>query len=95
VLSIIFFAQSACTSLWFVGGATQSLGGAGAVFGNLSFQQAALEYFGYMWELYTFWAFVPLLLATHAQLHFEVGVYGPSWAFGLVAAGAPACVAGS
>ena len=48
-----------------------------------------------MWELYTFWAFVPLLLAIHAQLHSEVSVYGPSWVFGLIAAVAPAYVAGS
>ncbi|WP_188562472.1 MFS transporter [Hymenobacter frigidus] len=64
------------------------------VFGNRPFRQAALGYFGHMWELYTFWAFVPLLLATHAQLHPAAGAYGPGWAFGLIAAGAPACVAG-
>ena len=38
---------------------------------------------------------MPLLLAIHAQLHSEVDTYGPSWAFGLIADGAPACVAGS
>ena len=65
-----------------------------AVFRPRPFRQAALGYFGHMWELYTFWAFVPLLLATHAQLHPEGGSYGPGWAFGLIAAGAPACVAG-
>ena len=65
-----------------------------AVFGHRAFGQAALGYFGHMWELYTFWAFVPLLLATHAQLHPAAGAYGPGWAFGLIAAGAPACVAG-
>jgi len=48
--------------LWFIGGAAQNLGGTGAVFGSLPFQQAALEYFGHMWELCAFWAFVPLLL---------------------------------
>ena len=62
MLPTIVFAQFACTSLWFAGGAARSLGGTGAVFGNLSFQQAALEYFGHMWELYTFWTFVPLVL---------------------------------
>ena len=39
------------------------------VFRDRPFRQAALGYFGHMWELYTFWAFVPLLLATHARLH--------------------------
>ena len=66
----------------------------GTVFGNRPFRQAALGFCGHMWELYTFWAFVPLLLATHAQLHPAAGAYGPGWAFGLIAAGAPACVAG-
>ena len=47
-----------------------------------------------MWELYTFWAFVPLLLATHARLHPGQSGYGRGWAFGLIAAGAPACVLG-
>ena len=94
MLPTIVFAQFACTSLWFAGGAVRSLGGTSAVFGNLPFQQAALEYFGHMWELYTFWAFVPLLLAIHAKLHSEMDAYGPSWVFGLIAAGAPACVAG-
>ena len=58
------------------------------------FRQAALGYFGHMWELYTFWAFVPLLLATHARLHPGQSGYGRGWAFGLIAAGAPACVLG-
>ncbi|WP_235184049.1 MFS transporter [Hymenobacter sp. IS2118] len=64
------------------------------VFRERAFRQAVLGYFGHMWELYTFWAFVPLLLATHAQLHPEAGPVSPAWAFGLIAAGAPACVAG-
>ena len=62
VLPTIVFAQFACTSLWFAGDAAQSLGGTGAIFGNLLFQQAALDFFGHMWELYISWAFVPLLL---------------------------------
>ena len=60
------------------------------IFGYRPFRQVALGYFGHMWELYTFWAFVPLLLATHAQLHPETGSYGPGWAFGMIAT----CVAG-
>ena len=33
-----------------------------AIFGNLPFQQAVLDFFGHMWELHISWAFVPLLL---------------------------------
>ncbi|MEM9068997.1 MAG: MFS transporter [Myxococcota bacterium] len=32
------------------------------------FRGAALGYFGHMWELYTFWAFLPALLALHGDL---------------------------
>ena len=69
-------------------------GAAGTVLRVAPFRQVALGYFGHMWELYTFWAFVPLLLATHARLHPGLPAYGPGWAFGLIAAGAPACVLG-
>ncbi|MFC7670246.1 nitrate/nitrite transporter [Hymenobacter humi] len=75
-------------------GARLQLSAAWEVFRERAFRRAALGYFGHMWELYTFWAFVPLLLATHAQLHPQAGAFGPGWAFGLIAAGAPACVAG-
>ena len=64
------------------------------VLAHRPFRAAALGYFGHMWELYTFWAFVPLLLAMHTRLHPEQPAYGPGWAFGLIAAGAPACVLG-
>ncbi|MCC3151667.1 MFS transporter [Hymenobacter sp. BT770] len=75
-------------------GARLQLGTAWQVFRERPFRRAALGYFGHMWELYTFWAFVPLLLVTHARLHPESGPFGPGWAFGLIAAGAPACVVG-
>ncbi|GAA4363622.1 MFS transporter [Hymenobacter saemangeumensis] len=64
------------------------------VFRARAFRQAALGYFGHMWELYTFWAFVPLLLATHSALHPGAGSFGPGWSFAIIAAGGPACVAG-
>ncbi|MBF9143666.1 MFS transporter [Hymenobacter properus] len=64
------------------------------VFRDRPFRAAALGYFGHMWELYTFWAFVPLWLAAYAQRHPGSGLLGPGWAFGIIAVGAPACVAG-
>jgi MFS family permease len=64
------------------------------VFRDRPFREAALGYFGHMWELYTFWAFVPLWLAAYAQRHPAVGPLGPGWAFAIIALGAPGCVAG-
>lgn len=33
------------------------------------FRAAAIGYFGHMWELYAFWAFVPILIERHAERH--------------------------
>jgi len=60
------------------------------IFRNSSLRSAALGYFGHMWELYTFWAFVPFIIstynnATHATLPVSL------LSFVVVAAGAISC----
>ncbi len=51
---------------------------------------SVLGYFGHMWELYSLWVLVPLVLAT--RLTGTVAVSG--WAFWVLAVGALGCVAG-
>ncbi len=64
------------------------------VFENRSFRSAAFGYFGHMWELYSFWAMVPWILAfyneTHADAEFEISF----WSFIIIAIGGLGCVIG-
>lgn len=64
------------------------------VFKNKDFRAAAFGYFGHMWELYTFWAFVPVILATWNLLNPENDLNIPLISFLIIALGGLACVAG-
>lgn len=39
------------------------------LFKNKKFRSASFGYFGHMWEVYTFWAFVPVILTSYFQLN--------------------------
>ncbi|AUC84114.1 MFS transporter [Polaribacter sp. ALD11] len=65
------------------------------VFKNTSFRKAAFGYFGHMWELYTFWAFVPILLKTYSELHTDVQFNIPLVSFFIIGIGSIACVLAS
>ncbi|TCP25707.1 putative MFS family arabinose efflux permease [Tenacibaculum skagerrakense] len=64
------------------------------VFKNKSFRSAAFGYFGHMWELYTFWVFIPLILKTYNTLHPESSFNISLWSFIIIAIGSLACVVG-
>jgi MFS family permease len=64
------------------------------IFKNNNFRKAAFGYFGHMWELYTFWAFVPILLMiyqkSHPQIHLNISILS----FLIIGIGSISCVLG-
>lgn len=58
------------------------------------FRIAAFGYFGHMWELYTFWAFVPIMLANYQAQHPKIKLPISLLSFGIIASGSLACVLG-
>jgi MFS family permease len=66
----------------------------GAIFAAPRFRASAFGYFGHMWELYAFWAFVPFVLGAHVAAGGGAGLNIPLWTFAVIGAGAAGCVAG-
>ncbi len=62
------------------------------IFRERPFRAAALGYFGHMWELYTFWAFLPMVFAASAKNLSPTTVSAVS--FSVIAAGFAGCVLG-
>ncbi len=60
-------------------------------FPNKDFRAAAFGYFGHMWELYTFWAFLPAILFTFQQIHPSVNLNIPLLSFCIIGSGGIAC----
>jgi MFS family permease len=63
------------------------------LFRHQKFKAAAMGYFGHMWELYTFWAFVPLMIVWYNELHHTLLAVS-WWSFIIIGVGCISCIAG-
>ncbi|WP_138431182.1 MFS transporter [Fodinibius saliphilus] len=64
------------------------------LFKNHNFRSAAFGYFGHMWELYTFWAFVPLMIGFYAETNGAIYGAVPLWSFAIIGIGGVSCAVG-
>lgn len=63
------------------------------IFKYKELRSSAIGYFGHMWELYTFWALIPVVLIYYLKLNSaELNI--SFWSFMIIASGAIGCVAG-
>lgn len=63
-------------------------------FKNPGFRSAAFGYFGHMWELYTFWAFLPGMLLLFNSKHPSSALNIPLFSFLVIASGGISCMIG-
>jgi MFS family permease len=63
------------------------------IFRYRELRSSALGYFGHMWELYTFWALIPIILIYYLKLNStELNI--SFWSFIIIASGSIGCVVG-
>ncbi|MEO5691592.1 MAG: MFS transporter [Usitatibacter sp.] len=64
------------------------------IFSSPGLRASAFGYFGHMWELYTFWTLMPLMIAGYAAMHSITALNAGLWSFAVIAAGSVGCVVG-
>ena len=62
------------------------------IFRHKAFRIPALGYFGHMWELYTFWAFIPFILSFWSTWHPEQPIKIELFSFIIIASGFVSCI---
>lgn len=65
-----------------------------AIFKLPDFRASSFGYFGHMWELYAFWAFIPAFLAAYLQRQATDASMVSLLTFAIIAIGAVGCVGG-
>lgn len=63
------------------------------IFRSKKWRQAAFGYFGHMWELYSFWGFVPLILTLYAQKN-NIPLNISLLSFLIIGSGTVSCIGG-
>ncbi|RTK99389.1 MAG: MFS transporter [Lysobacterales bacterium] len=74
-------------------GARFDPGAVRTIFAGRELRSAAFGYFGHMWELYTWWAFLPAIVAAWGVQHGTTPAVS-LWSFAAIAAGALGCIIG-
>lgn len=64
------------------------------VFKNKKLRVAAIGYIGHMWELYAFWAFVPVIITYYQSQHPQYELNISSLTFSVIAVGSLGCILG-
>ncbi|MDW3646738.1 MAG: MFS transporter [Bacteroidia bacterium] len=77
-----------------VPGKKLELKAAANIFQSRGFRSAAFGYFGHMWELYAFWAFVPFMLIYFQSIHPSSSFDISLWSFLIIGIGGLACMLG-
>lgn len=69
-----------------------NLSAIGQIFKQTNFRAAAFGYFGHMWELYTFWAFVPIMLQIYVNNNPSANLNIPLLSFLIIGVGGLSCI---